>query len=524
MADYIPSLFAAYSKLVAFQHQQELEAFARRSRGESHQQHQDPFHHESSQPRPSSSGGSASRPALRSDLQWSTPPADPDHLPAASGPAYTARELFTYLYGIVPVNLTRFLEAPKAYLNKRDWLSPFELGLDEPMLKLDQVTANSTAFLQAHAFQPAIINLNVTSELSSLKTKWAKMDAATVIDECERLHIIRTQSYFHSGESNTMPSASRGRGRFVHRSADSVSAHTQSPDYTPRQLSLTRQNPTRLATATSLVNGSIAAKAETLAYEAEAAATPAVNGYISPPSPSPAATSNKRFFSSSTPPAPATPSSEVRSSSLPMEENKPMTSMATLSRALSHQVALPHHSVSVDSASADRELNVKAEKATQLAMMREKELNLLRAELQHELYLKAQHQQQMGAMHRHRIAESAYDADRNSLYQAIKHLRKQLVEKQAELDKIRQDTAAKAASSVAWEKDLRGKVKELLDERLQWRNETEVARAMAKEAQSKLDSQSAELEELGTKYVFLTRLLEAFVSHVRTTLTWLQSF
>lgn len=58
-----------------------------------------------------------------------------EHLPA--------RDYFTYLYGLLPCNLSAFLRHPDQYLQKHEWQSPFAMGLEEPSMDLRLAAANS---------------------------------------------------------------------------------------------------------------------------------------------------------------------------------------------------------------------------------------------------------------------------------------------------------------------------------------------------------------------------------------------
>lgn len=49
------------------------------------------------------------------------------------------RELFTYLYGLLPCNLLAFLKSPAEYLKSSEWKVPFAKEYDEPTLDLKVV-------------------------------------------------------------------------------------------------------------------------------------------------------------------------------------------------------------------------------------------------------------------------------------------------------------------------------------------------------------------------------------------------
>lgn len=115
--------------------------------------------------------------------------------------------------------------------------------------------------------------------------------------------------------------------------------------------------------------------------------------------------------------------------------------------------------------------------AERLIAFKDREILLLRSELQHELYLKSQHVQQMGTLHRQKVLDSGYEADRQAMMNQVKYYRGQLSERQTQIDKQRAEASTARQAHVKWEGELRGKNRALKDERRAWRLERDGLKA-----------------------------------------------
>lgn len=103
--------------------------------------------------------------------------------------------------------------------------------------------------------------------------------------------------------------------------------------------------------------------------------------------------------------------------------------------------------------------------------LKDREISLLRSQLQYEFYLKAQHVQHMGALHRQKVLDSGYEADRQALMNQVKYYRSQLTERQGQIEKQRSEATTARLAHVKWEGELRTKNRAIKDERRAWRAE-----------------------------------------------------
>ncbi|KAI3476303.1 hypothetical protein L1887_62140 [Cichorium endivia] len=164
-----------------------------------------------------------------------------------------AEHLFTFLYGLFPCNIIRFLRSPVDYLRKASFDSPFE-GPWEEMMDEVAVQTRASPILRRHTLHPALITLDAETELTD-KQRWLDHDSADINAECLGLflgkwhdvnpsHIVQAERQRNGSLDNDVPddesifsSEARlgpfdmGRRRsaaaLMHPSSPSGSAHRQ---------------------------------------------------------------------------------------------------------------------------------------------------------------------------------------------------------------------------------------------------------------------------------------------------------
>ena len=130
-----------------------------------------------------------------------------------------AEHLFTFLYGLFPCNIIRFLRSPVDYLRKASFDSPFE-GPWEDMMDEIAVQNRSGPILRRHTVHPAIITMDAETELTD-KQRWLDHDSADINAECLGLFLGK----WHDVSSSHIEQAERQRnGSMEHDPHDDESA------------------------------------------------------------------------------------------------------------------------------------------------------------------------------------------------------------------------------------------------------------------------------------------------------------
>lgn len=130
-----------------------------------------------------------------------------------------AEHLFTFLYGLFPCNIIRFLRSPIDYLRKASFDSPFE-GPWEDMMDEIAVQSRSGPILRRHTIHPSIITMDAETELTD-KQRWLDHDSADINAECLGLFLGK----WHDVNSSHIVQAERQRqGSLEHQVPDEDNA------------------------------------------------------------------------------------------------------------------------------------------------------------------------------------------------------------------------------------------------------------------------------------------------------------
>ncbi|KXT16537.1 hypothetical protein AC579_1336 [Pseudocercospora musae] len=89
---------------------------------------------------------------------------------------------YTCLYGLYPLNFMSYIRKPRRYLKSTDFPGADDFDLDQAVVR-----SRSDQFRQMHLLHPNFYNLTIEEEL--IDPKWPKMDPADVVAECHSLAI-----------------------------------------------------------------------------------------------------------------------------------------------------------------------------------------------------------------------------------------------------------------------------------------------------------------------------------------------
>ena len=118
------------------------------------------------------------------DLNWEKAQPQEGVIEAATPELMT---YFTYLYGLYPLNFMSYIRKPRRYLKNIDFPGTDAFDLDQAVIR-----SRTEQFRQVHLLHPNLYNMTVEEEL--VDPKWPKMDPADVVGECHGLCINSRQS------------------------------------------------------------------------------------------------------------------------------------------------------------------------------------------------------------------------------------------------------------------------------------------------------------------------------------------
>ena len=94
---------------------------------------------------------------------------------------------FTYLYGLYPLNFMSYIRKPRRYLKDLDFPGADAFDLDQAVIR-----SRTDQYRQLHVLHPNFYNMTVEEEL--VDPKWPKMDPADVVGECHSLCVSAKQT------------------------------------------------------------------------------------------------------------------------------------------------------------------------------------------------------------------------------------------------------------------------------------------------------------------------------------------
>ncbi|KAB2581203.1 Hamartin [Lasiodiplodia theobromae] len=415
----------------------------------------------------------------RSDPTWERLEHAFDH-PETSAPG--ALYYFTFIYGLFPVNLMSYVRKPRRFLKNINYL-----GADDLVLDPEAIRRRTEPFRQVHLLHPNFFNMTAEEEMS--ESRWLKSDPADVVTECMSLCMAVSASLDDPGPPPTakLPDLPQPTARPAHVSL--VPTEDIPPLDEDGTTSPTDGKPSsswRNTQSTTLTN-------------------PSSKDFAHPRklSPQPLGAS---------PDSPTLPGATVPQLAEKEQPQNLETSSALLAsprlEAFTQTLSANHYPLS----------HTHARLAQNLATL-QREVMLLRNDLNFERYLKAQHLSHIGQLQRRHIKEATVEAETQNLINTNRTLKAKLQKANELYAQLKKETMTGRNQSKKWEGELGSKLKTFRDEQKQWHSEEELFKAKlaraekdcerlrrllveaeARELNSKqnLKSIEVELEEMGT--------------------------
>ncbi|KAN0064568.1 hypothetical protein ACQY0O_002196 [Thecaphora frezii] len=460
--------------------------------------------------------------------------------PAESTPP-NAEQLFTYLYGLFPCNVIRFLRAPIHYLRETLFESPFE-GPWEDMIDEMAIQQRSHAILRRHTLHPALISLDAERELTD-KQRWMKHDSADINAECMGLFLGR----WHDINSDHIHQAERERQDFLETEGHDDESLSVPSERKPGRSEATRrrssvQHPgsplSEMARNFRSLPNAVSPDGILLTYASLRSGAPLTsNPFTATEDPTHRETrrpsaSGSGLRTVSTASTTAATSTATASGAIPLSLPASPATHATRARARTRSGSMSsvisllppapgsptsrQHPLSTSFSPVDHNAPdpVPAARPSQSSFFSElafvhRENLLLRNELNFELYLKEQHLRHIGKLHRDRVTDTALEAERQNLYHTVRSLRGQLVSMNTILDRQRNEAATTKSRHVHWEAELNNKLKAYREERKAWTTEARQLKAQAEESAATIAALSRQLEESGSELFELKTRLQS---------------
>lgn len=377
-------------------------------------------------------------------------------------------DYFTFLYGLYPINFLSFIRAPYRFLENVNYK-----GIDQLEMEEDTIKQRTEAYRQRHILHPNFLTLTKETELSD-QHRWMKVEPADVTAQCIGLvnnpistisdrqrplqvipdELLPTEDIpsesLLSQEEEASGSEISGRAtrplnlRPQYLSTTPPSRQDKSPDSPTIPTTLAPGDEARLQDMLNLQEQLHASLHETFKHNP---APPPQTSLPQPPGP---------------PPYPGSVASSPR-----LDSYVHSLSLATMPR-----------SPALRPAPSDTQGTIS---------YLQREVMLLKNDLNFERYLKQQHLSHIGHLQRKHIKESTAEAETQNLINTNKSLKAKLEEAKKAYVALKQESLKTKTTAKKWEAELSAKIRTLREEQKAWRADEEATKMSLGSAKQEAD-------------------------------------
>jgi hypothetical protein len=349
--------------------------------------------------------------------------------PDASPP--TLMHYFTFLYGLFPLNFMSFVRKPRKYLKSLNFPGARDFDLDQ-----DLVHSRTEPYRRVHLLHPNMFTTTVEHELS--ENRWLKSDPADVVIECMDLCVAVSSTLEDPGPppSAALPPIPGISSQFALDDQDATIVHGSDESW--RNTQSTMNVPSSEASDVP-ETFDMPPRSRSLKSMASVA-SPLLKGRDLTDSPTlpPTKDTKKQAFPS--PPA-----------SAPQKFTSQQPSSDSFAQSVAGQaLSMPRDFHSQTMASLQREIM------------------LLRNELNFEWYLKLQHLAHIGQLQRKHIKEATAEAETQNLINTNKTLKARLTKANELYAQLKKETLTSRSQSKKWESELHSKVRSYKESEKTW--------------------------------------------------------
>lgn len=387
--------------------------------------------------------------------------------PDASPPALM--HYFTFLYGLFPLNFMSFVRKPRKYLKSLNFPGARDFDLDQ-----DFIHSRTEPYRKVHLLHPNMFTTTVEDELN--ENRWLKSDPADVVMECMDLCVAASSTLQDPGPppSAALPPVPEIPTQLT-LDEDATTVHnpneswrnTQATLYVPLSEAPEVPDTFELPLKTKSIKS---------AKSSRSLASPLLKARDMMDSPTLPPTKDVRNRDSLS-----------NSAIYPQKFVSTHTSLDTFAQAVSGK---------------NSPINTEFHNQTVGSLQRE--IMLLRNDLNFERYLKLQHLAHIGQLQRKHIKEATAEADTQNLINTNKTLKARLAKANELYAQLKKETLTSRSQSKKWESELSSRVRTYKDSEKTWHSDEDglrfdLQRVQADYEQLKKIVERAEAEQLKAK-------------------------
>jgi hypothetical protein len=383
----------------------------------------------------------------------------------------TLMHYFTFLYGLFPLNFMSFVRKPRRYLKSLNFPGARDFDLDQ-----DLIHSRTEPYRRVHLLHPNMFSTTAEDELQ--ENKWLKSDPADVVTECMDLCVAVSSTLEDPGPP---PSAA----------LPAIPVPPIPED--PTELSLDDDGITMSGSTTSWRN------TQSTVFVSPSEGPDMPQTFEIPPR----SKSTKSFKSGNDP---------MDSPTLPpatdfQKQTPPGVTALSAQALIAKQPSLDNFVQSVTSANPPTNTSPHGHSMASL----QREIMLLRNDLNFERYLKLQHLAHIGQLQRKNIKEATAEAETQNLINMNRTLKARLAKANELYAQLKKETLTSRNQSKKWESDLSAKVRTYKESERTWHSDEDKIRYELQRTQADYDHlkqivEKAEAEQIRAQQ--RTRALE----------------
>jgi hypothetical protein len=389
----------------------------------------------------------------------------------------TLMHYFTFLYGLFPLNFMSFVRKPRKFLKSLNFPGARDFDLDQ-----DLIQSRTEPYRRVHLLHPNMFSTTAEDELH--ENKWLKSDPADVVTECMDLCVAVSSTLEDPGPPPSaalpaipIPPIPQGSTQF---SLDDDGA------------TATESNASWRNTQSTMFVSPSEGPDVPQTFEVP----PTLKSTKSMKSISPLLKAHDVMDSPTLPPA-----TEVKQHHFLGAPSVPSQNF------VAKQPSLDGFVQSVTATNPPTNTDFRGQTMASL----QREIMLLRNDLNFERYLKLQHLGHIGQLQRKHIKEATAEAETQNLINTNKTLKARLVKANELYAQLKKETLTSRNQSKKWESDLSAKVRTYRDSEKTWHTEEDSLRYELQRTQSDYDHlkqivEKAEAEQIKAQQ--RTRALE----------------
>ena len=438
---------------------------------------------------------------------------------------------FSFLYGLYPENFMGFIRKPNRYLRNARFPALDRLDLDQ-----DAIRQLSERYRQIHLLHPNFYNITVEAELSDL-SRFLKSEPSDIVAQCMELCMAVPAALQAAEGQADVGGEPTGLAQEAYVETDDIPGQSllsmdddhDEDDEAPTAATPTRGRPPPPRTSSrraSIPSGPSTSTSVTRAIESMAGTMEALPGNSSS---SYAGSRMSTEFLRDTPAAQDSPTLPAHLVSSPPESklremlqtqdflrsivsrsqadettavggSGPRAASPRLEAYMSSLTHMPDRSPIIRPISADSRRDI---------ALLQREVLLLRNDLNFERFLKQQHLSHIGQLQRKYIRDASAEADAQNLIQSNRALKVKADEAKRAYATLKKETAASRNHAKKWEGELNAKTRALREQQKRWEVEEQHLRRELSDARDEANRLRGLLVESEAKELVSRQKLDA---------------